>query len=89
MSARLLIIGLDGADGRTLEFYSDNAAALRVLRRSFESDDAYAKRLDLIEELLRELKDVDDGLPVMSAVTRPAFETTGAYIARLPHLLFR
>ena len=31
--------------------------------------------------------DVDDGLPVVSAVTRPAFEHAGDRAASLPHLL--
>jgi hypothetical protein len=37
--------------------------------------------------LARELVDVDDGLPVVSAVTRPAFEHAGERAASLPHLL--
>jgi Type I phosphodiesterase / nucleotide pyrophosphatase len=68
-------------------FYSDNAAALWVPSRDDDSAKRYAKRLDLIAALARELIDVDDGLPVVSAVTRPAFEHAGERAASLPHLL--
>ena len=47
----------------------------------------YAQRLDLIAALAREIVDVDDGLPVVSVVTRPAFEHSGARARSLPHLL--
>jgi hypothetical protein len=68
-------------------FYSDNAAALRVERRATDTARRYARRLDSIAALARELVDVDDGLPVVSAVTRPAFEHAGERAASLPHLL--
>jgi hypothetical protein len=67
--------------------YSDNACALRVPRRPEDTAARYAQRLDLIAALARELVDVDDGLPVVSTVTRPAFEYAGKRVARLPHLL--
>jgi predicted AlkP superfamily phosphohydrolase/phosphomutase len=68
-------------------FYSDNVAALRVPRGPEDTAKRYAQRLDLIAALARELVDVDDGLPVVSAVTRPAFEHAGDRAASLPHLL--
>jgi hypothetical protein len=68
-------------------FYSDNIAALRVPRGPEDTARRYAQRLDLIAALARELVDVDDGLPVVSAVTRPAFEHAGDRAASLPHLL--
>lgn len=68
-------------------FYSDNAGALRVPRRRGESDDQYAGRLDLIATMASELVDADDGLPVVAAITRPAFEQDGEQAASLPHLL--
>jgi hypothetical protein len=68
-------------------FYSDNAAALRVPRRDDDSARRYKRRLDLVAELARGLVDVDDGLPVVSAVTRPAFEHSGSRASSLPHLL--
>jgi hypothetical protein len=68
-------------------FYNDNAAALRVPRRSLDSAGVYERRLDLIEELVQELIDVDDGRPVIAAVTRPASECTGGRVSRLPNLL--
>jgi len=68
-------------------FYNDNFAALRVPRGPEDSARRYAKRLDLITALARELVDVDDGLPVVAAVTRPAFEHAGERAASLPHLL--
>ena len=67
--------------------YSENAGALHVRRRREDSPSRYARRLDLIDALARELVDVDDGLPVVSAVTRPAFENSGSRAASLPHLL--
>jgi hypothetical protein len=68
-------------------FYSDNAGALRVHHRRIDTARLHARRLDLIATLARELVDVDDGLPVVSAVTRPAYEHAGVSAARLPHLL--
>jgi hypothetical protein len=68
-------------------FYSDNVAALRVPRGPEDNARRYAQRLDMIAALALELVDVDDGLPVVSAVTRPAFEHTGERAAGLPHLL--
>jgi hypothetical protein len=68
-------------------FYSDNAGALHVPRSREDYARRYVQRLDLIEALVRELVDVDDGLPVVSAVTRPAFEYEGRRAASLPHLL--
>ena len=62
-------------------------AGLHVRRRHEDSPSRYARRLDLIDALARELVDVDDGLPVVSAVTRPAFENSGSRAASLPHLL--
>lgn len=67
--------------------YSDNAVALRVPRRTSDNNRRYARRLDQIEALVRELKDADDGKPVVAAVTRPASEHNGAHAADLPHLL--
>ena len=67
--------------------YSDNAGALRVPRLRKESASCYERRLDLIEALIRELVDTDDGLPVVPLVTRPAFEYTGKRAENLPHLL--
>jgi len=67
--------------------YTDNAGALLVPRRSDENALRYARRLDLIAALAFELVDVDDGLPVASAITRPAFEQDGERAANLPHLL--
>lgn len=68
-------------------FYSDNAGAIHVPRRRKDTPESYMQRLDLIAALTRELVDVDDGLPVISAVTRPAFEFKGERSAGLPHLL--
>ena len=68
-------------------FYSDNIAALRVPRGPEDNARRHARRLDMVATLVRELLDVDDGLPVVSAVTRPAFEYTGKCAASLPHLL--
>jgi hypothetical protein len=67
--------------------YSDNASALRVARRREDSVESYAQRLDLITALVRELVDVDDGLPVVKAVTRPALEHVGERAVSLPHLV--
>jgi hypothetical protein len=68
-------------------FYNDNAGALRVPYRNGDDAQSYARRLDQIETLARELVDMDDGRPVVSAVTRPAFEQAGTRAASLPHLL--
>ncbi|MGP0094539.1 MAG: alkaline phosphatase family protein [Xanthobacteraceae bacterium] len=68
-------------------FYSDNAGALRVHHRRVDTARHHARRLDLIATLACELVDVDDGRPVVSAVTRPAYEHAGASADRLPHLL--
>jgi Type I phosphodiesterase / nucleotide pyrophosphatase len=67
--------------------YGDNTGALRVRRGRGDHARRYAQRLDLITALARELVDVDDGLPVVSAVTRPASEHSGARAGSLPHLL--
>ena len=67
--------------------HGENTGALRVRRRREDYARRYAQRLDLIAALARELVDVDDGLPVVSVVTRPAFEHSGARARSLPHLL--
>jgi len=71
----------------TSVFYNDNAGALRIPYRDGDDAQSYARRLDQIETLARELVDMDDGRPVVSAVTRPAFEHAGMRAAGLPHLL--
>jgi hypothetical protein len=68
-------------------FYNDNAGALRVHHRRIHNARHYARRLELIATLARELMDVDAGRPVVSAVTRPAYEHVGVSAASLPHLL--
>jgi hypothetical protein len=68
-------------------FTGDNAAGLRVCRRRSDDAERRVQQLDLIATLVRELVDVDDHHPVISAVTRPSFEHTGKLAATLPDLL--
>ena len=76
-----------GSVASGLVFISDNACRVARLRRARTRARRYAQRLDSIAALARELVDVDDGLPVVSAVTRPAFEHAGERASSLPHLV--
>jgi hypothetical protein len=68
--------------------YNDNAVALRLPCRRRESAADHARRLDQIAALISELLDVDDGLPVITDVSRPSAENAGRRAEGLPHLLF-
>jgi hypothetical protein len=68
-------------------FHSDDAGALRVPRQSSDTDASYTRRVELVVQLARELVDAHDGLPVVSAVSYPAFEQTGKRALSLPQIL--
>jgi len=68
-------------------FHSDDAGALRVPRRLSDTDASHARRVERVVELARELVDADDGLPVVSAVSYPAFQQTGKRARSLPQIL--
>jgi hypothetical protein len=68
-------------------FHSDDAGALRVPRQTSDTEASHARRVELVVQLARELVDVDDGLPVVSAVSYPAFEQKGRRARSLPQIL--
>lgn len=66
---------------------SDNVGALRVPRLAGESPQDHRKRVEGIAGLARELVDADNGEPVITAATYPAFDETGRRADGLPPLL--
>jgi hypothetical protein len=67
--------------------YSDDFAALRVPHRYWENKAAYSRRLDLVSALLCEFVDAEEGIRVVSSVTRPSSEQIGKRAKHLPDLL--
>jgi hypothetical protein len=67
--------------------HSDDAGALRLPRQPSDTEASYMKRVELAVQLVRELVDADDGLPVVSAISHPAFEQTGKRAHSLPQIL--
>jgi hypothetical protein len=68
-------------------FHSDDAGALRVPRQPNDTDASHTRRIELVVELARELVDIDNRLPVVSAVSYPAAEQTGRRARSLPEIL--
>jgi len=60
-----------------------------VPRQPGDTDASHAARVKLVAELARDLVDADDGLPVVSAVSFPASEQSGARAQSLPHILLQ
>jgi hypothetical protein len=68
--------------------HNDNVGALRVPWQPNDTDASHAARVKLVAELARDLVDAD-GLPVVSAVSFPASEQSGARAQSLPHILLQ
>lgn len=67
---------------------SDDFGTLRVLRQRGDTDASFRARVDLITDLVCELVDPADGLPVVRSAAHPAFERPGSRAHMLPHIVF-